>query len=284
MTDPGNRITKFQVADNLLSIRNLDLLSLPISDRLMDFHVSSKDSCHNQIDISFIEDCPDQELYRKRVVDRKIIADVMPDGDEVLFSCHTGQFVAFKRFSRILLWAPYEEEIYDEYDGYPLLQIILWGRISHTGGCYMHGALVVIEGHYVLLLGDSGVGKTTLSNLVAEAGYTSLTEENPFLTWKQDVPWAHATPWYGILGPKKPVSGPLSAIFFLRHANRNAIRKMSPQAAGRCLLSNARMFSWLPATIPGAVELLNKTIDSVPVYDFGFVPGPGAVNQLLDVL
>lgn len=259
-------------------------MPLPFSHRLTDFKISTEFEYGDSIDISFIDDCPDPRHYKQRVIDRQIIAEILPQGDEMLFSCHTGQFLAQKEFTQVLLWAPFEKEIYDDYDGYPLLQIILWGRVSIRGGCYMHGAIVVIDDKYILLLGDSGAGKSTLCNLIVDQGYTSLTEENPFLTWKEDSPWVHSSPWYGLCGQKQPVSGKLSAIFFLRHSNENDVRKLSPSEAGRSLIGNARMFKWLPNTIPDSVDLLDNTIKRVPVYDFGFVPDKDAVETLKEFI
>jgi len=148
----------------------------------------------------------------------------------------------------------------------------------------MHGALVVIEDKYVLLMGDSGTGKTTLSKLAVEMGYTSLTDENPYLHLNKGNVSIHTTPWPGSLGPAKPRKGPLAAVCVVRHSSKNEIKKLSLKQASRSLLHNSRTFNWLPETIPTAINILDHTAHKVPVYDFGFLPSKSAVEALRERL
>jgi hypothetical protein len=148
----------------------------------------------------------------------------------------------------------------------------------------MHGALNVLDGKYILFMGDSGVGKTTLSGLACERGATCLTEEDPFLAWKNNTPIAYGTPWPGIKGPDVAKSGKLAALFFLRHAPENQMTRLDKAGAGRSLLHNARIFKWLPQAIPDAIELIDKVVGSVPAYDFGFVPDQSAIEEIRKVL
>lgn len=156
--------------------------------------------------------------------------------------------------------------------------------MSSHGGALVHGSYVSTRGKSILLMGHSGVGKTTLSKLFVAEGDTCLTEENPILTWHEETAWIHATLWPGIIGPAAPLSSPLDAIVFLRHSPVNQLRQLSVQAAGKLLLNNTRFFSWLPWTIPSAIDLLDRTISKVPAYDFGFVPDSSAPALIRDVL
>lgn len=282
-TVKDGRIDLF-IAGIQISIRNLELIQIPFSPSLLQFQNEAKQHNNHCIDITLIDDCPDPHLFKKRVIDRKIVVSVLPDQNETLFSCHTGQFFSRDEFSKILLWSPFEAEISNAYDGYPLLQIILWGKVSFTGGAYMHGSLMVVDEHYILLLGDSGVGKSTLSQVGVDHGYTCLTDENPFLTAKDGQLWAHASPWHGVTGPPKALSGQLSAIFFLRHFSDNVVKKLTKKEAGRRLMGNVRMFNWFPQTIPRTIGLLNNTLDTVPIYDFGFIPTARAIDKIREVL
>ena len=47
---------------------------------------------------------------------------------------------------------------------------VVWGYLAHHGGALLHGAVYVIDGHFLMALGDSGVGKSTLGRLVADGG------------------------------------------------------------------------------------------------------------------
>ncbi len=169
-------------------------------------------------------------------------------------------------------------------EGASWVLLALWGWFSLHGGALLHGSLTSIDGQLVLFLGDSGVGKTTLSKLAVGAGHSCLTEENPLLTWKEGTPWVHGMPWPGFMGPPVPLSGPLKAIFFLHHSPQNKLHKLSLQESGRRLLGNARFFSWLPKTIPPTIDLLDQTVGSVPAYDLGFVPDLSAITLIREVL
>lgn len=201
-----------------------------------------------------------------------------------LFSFLGGQFLTDKTFSNVTLWYYVEKEYISTFDGFPWLQNILWGRLSLEGGCYLHGAIVVINGKYILLLGNSGVGKSTLSGLAVEAGFTRLTEENPFITLETSHPWTHATPWPGISGQWQPPSGKLHSIVFLRHAHENVICKIPASEAGKRLIHNARWFNWLPFTIPYGMQTLGTTINTIPIYDFGFVPDQTAIASIQGII
>lgn len=279
---------RLRVAGVSLILRFLPRSVMPISQRLLAFQAGPDEKMDHPIIVQFIPEAPDQNIYQEQLrlqPDRQM--HMAQQGENMLFTCRVGQFLANHDFTRIELWSPYDSSICvdeGEYDGYPFLQLIIWGRLSLTGTCYLHGAIVVIDGHYVLLLGDSGVGKSTLSGLAVQKGATMLTDENPFLTWQQDSPWVYPAPWPGFTGPLVPAFGPLDAIFFLRHATGNTLQRLTLPEAGRRLLGNARMFNWLPETIPGAVELLDKTLHRVPVYNFGFVPDLSAVEAIMDVI
>ncbi len=170
------------------------------------------------------------------------------------------------------------------FDGRPFLQFALWGHLSRHGGARMHGAVCVVDGHLAMLLGNAETGKTTLSNLLVESGWTCLTDEHAVVTWSQGAARAHGTPWPGIAGPVRDLSGPLAAVFLLRHAPRNALERARPAAGLEVLLRNTRFFLWDPSTKLPTIDLVDRMARSVPIYDFGFAPTPEAVQTVREAL
>ena len=206
-----------------------------------------------------------------------------PDG--FWFQRLAGLMHASADFSCCRAWTPAGSPLQEEaFHGRPWLMLALWGHLSCRGGALLHGAVCALGGRYFLLLGDQQVGKSTLAHLVVQAGGSCLTDEYPALTWHDDAPWTHGVPWPGMTGPPIPLSGLLAAAFFVRPAPDNLVQRLSLFQAGSRLLSNTRFFVWNSSTIPPVLELLNFTTRAVPVYEFGFVPAPSAVEALREAL
>lgn len=170
------------------------------------------------------------------------------------------------------------------FTGQPWLMLALWGYLTHRNGLFLHGACCEIAGKRMLLLGAPQVGKSTLARLIVDAGGASLTDEYPFVTHQDGVFAAHATPWPGVVGDYQALSAPLDGIFFLRHARSNELERLDPAEASRRLFANNRFFTWSPSSVAVGVELIDLLARQVPVYDFGFVPTPEAVEPLVAVL
>lgn len=168
------------------------------------------------------------------------------------------------------------------FSGQPWLMLALWGYLTHRNGLFLHGACCEIEGKRVLLLGPQQVGKSTLGRLVVESDGACLTDEYPFVTSEEGRFLAHGTPWPRVRGPVTAVSGPLDAIYFLRHAPANELLRLDVKEAARRLLANNRFFTWSPATVPLGAALIDGLVRKVPVYDYGFVPTVAAVAPLVE--
>jgi len=213
-----------------------------------------------------------------------VIAERVPDG----FWFHRPSrysLLASADLARWQVWGADGDTVrHDRFDGRPFLQFALWGYLSRHAGARMHSAVCVLEGQWALLLGDAETGKTTLSQLIVGSGYTCLTDEHAVLTWSQGAPWVHGTPWPGIAGPVGDLSGPLAAVFLLRHAPENVVGRVRPATGVEVLLRNTRFFLWDPSTKLPTIDLVDRTARSVPIYDFGFAPTPEAVDVLREVL
>lgn len=209
---------------------------------------------------------------------------------EYLYYNYMYQLLADRGFRRILLWSQNEESLSLQrenkvaYDGFPTLFFIVWGRAVHEGFCFFHGALNAIDGSYFLLCGDSGIGKSTLSKLICSAGGTCLTDENPYLGIRNEKIHGFSTPWPGSVG--KPITdhAPIRAVFFLRHAKKNILTKLSPKEAARKLIHNSRTFNWQPGTIPRSLEIIERTAMNISCYDLGFLPDQRVIQLIKNVL
>ena len=78
-----------------------------------------------------------------------------------------------------------------------LPEMIVALAIAERGGLYMHGALVAKDDAAMLLIGTSGVGKTTQAATLAKAGWTRIAEDRAGVWLHGDGAFAQAAPWHG---------------------------------------------------------------------------------------
>jgi hypothetical protein len=294
MIMPGRVIKKktewIEILDIPFELRFSDKTVLPLNPALRSFTLSCSVARREPTVIDFVDNSfegigAEEYLYQRRP---SISMAVCREG--LLFSFFTGQFLASNNFRKIQLWSPFERRMsidrdgYANYNGDPTLRLILWGRASFEHFSYVHASLVVLDNKYILFMGASGTGKSTLADCVCSVGGTCLTDENPFVSWYQDTPFTYGTPWSKLDNQFISASGPLAAIFFLRHAPKNNLRKLGFKEKTRNLLHNTRPFNWLPETIPANIALIDKIAGIVPAYDFGFVPDHSAIDTIRNVL
>ena len=204
--------------------------------------------------------------------------------DGFWFERFQGAMWSSEDFSHCRSWSLCPDRIPPEFDGRPWLMFALWGHLAQRGGVFLHGATCVLNGRHVLLLGDSQVGKSTLSRLAVEAGYTALTDEYPAVTLGESGPCAHGLPWPGRQGPPAPATGDLAAIFFLRQAPENSLERLDAGETGRRLVGNIRFFGWDRDTTLPTFDTLDKIAQSVPAWEASFAPSLDAVDMLVQAL
>ena len=92
----------------------------------------------------------------------------------------------------------------------------------------------------------------------------------------------YGTPWHGEAAFASAAKAKLNRIFILQHGQRNQITRMScAQAVGELF---ARCFPPFhsAAGLQSTVNFLEKTVRTVPCYEFQFVPDSSAVDMALN--
>lgn len=169
---------------------------------------------------------------------------------------------------------------------YPLDELLFQHRLAREGALEIHACGLIVDGRALLFSGRSGAGKSTTGRLWRKLrpGTRVLSDDRVVLRERRGRPWAFGTPWHGEGGFAAPDAKPLAAVFFLRHARRTRLTRLSePQAAARLY---ARSFPpvWDANAVGRTLEACARTVSAVPCYDMAFCPDRSAVEAVLQVL
>jgi len=113
--------------------------------------------------------CPPTPVCRMR---GHILTDVADDGN-----------LAVTDLSRLFsaIWVTEAAVRHRDYFRYFFLDSTALGCVSSVHATAIHAGCVALDGEGVLLCGDSGAGKTTLSYACARAGWTYVTDDGSYL-------------------------------------------------------------------------------------------------------
>jgi hypothetical protein len=163
---------------------------------------------------------------------------------------------------------------------YPLDEILMVHLLSRGRGVEVHGSGIVTgDGTGTLFAGQSGAGKTTMAKLwLTEPDVTILSDERVVLRQEGDDIWMYGTPWHGDGRIANPGRARLKRIFFLRHAEQNALLPVTPTE------SVARLFAcgFAPFHDAGGLRyslgFLEQVAQRCACHELGFLPDRTAVD------
>jgi len=164
--------------------------------------------------------------------------------------------------------------------GYPLDQILMINLLARNRGILVHACgLQHNSSSGLLFAGISGAGKSTMANLWKKEKDVTLLNDDRVIIRKIDSKfWMYGTPWHGDAKVYANDKAPLEKIFFLRHAKKNTVRKISSMEACSRLITCLFPVFWdkkgMKFTLSFCSELLQKT----PCYELGFLPDKRVLN------
>lgn len=175
----------------------------------------------------------------------------------------------------------------------PLLQR-LWLRTmfmhalpSRRRGLAAHGCgLLVPDLGGILFPGVSGAGKSTLARQLADDGFAGhlLSDDRLIVTGERDHLRLWGTPWFSQAVAGHGADGPLRAAVFLHHGTGATVRDIAPGEALRRVMRTLAFPFWSAALMEPALDLVDRLVTSVPLFEFSYRPSPGATTVLLDEL
>ncbi len=162
---------------------------------------------------------------------------------------------------------------------YPLDQLILIHALG-PDGILVHAAGARLGDRGLILAGASGAGKTTLSRLVEEAGFTVASDDRVAAARGPGGWTAWGTPWPGEGRQALNEPSPLRALVFLARGRENTLRRLEPPEALRCLMPLASVFWHDPDLLDDALAASGELCRDVPAYEFSFTPDRRAAEAL----
>ena len=154
-------------------------------------------------------------------------------------------------------------------------------------GMLLHSYAVALNGKVYLFSGPSGMGKSTHTRLwqtVFGEEAEIINDDKPALRYLDGVWYAYGTPWCGKDGINRNKKYPLAGICFLKQADQNEIRRLSPGEAGRKILSQTYHRFWKSEKMDLVLKNVNCLIQKIPVFELENRPEPEAAKLSHDTM
>jgi len=167
---------------------------------------------------------------------------------------------------------------------YPLDQILLMYVLARHEGALLHAAGASINGRGLIFPGKSGAGKSTLSqHLARRQGLAPLSDDRIAVRKTRGTFTAYGTPWAGDQGAALNSKVSPSGIYFLCHADTNAIVQLRAGQALERLLPVTSIPWYDHETMSRILLFCGDLLAHVPAFELHFKPG-ARVARLLEQL
>jgi hypothetical protein len=178
------------------------------------------------------------------------------------------------------------EEWAEEFPlGNRLNELLIISLLAKGRGVMAHACGISTNSKGLLFPGISQAGKSTMANLwKSERGKVTVLSDDRIIIRKQNGQfWIYGTPWHGEAKACSPEQAPLEKIFFLKHAEKNEIKKMSPiDATSRMVVCSFPTF-WDKKGMEFTLGFIDELTREVPCYELSFVPDESVLDFIEEV-
>lgn len=165
--------------------------------------------------------------------------------------------------------------------------VLFYLNLLLHSGFMLHSSAVALDGKAYLFSGHSGMGKSTHTRLwqrIFGDRAEVFNDDKPALRYLDGVWYAYGTPWCGKDGINLNRKYPIAGICFLKQADHNRIRRLSPFEAGQQILSQTLHRFRNAERMDLLLEHINCLIQNIPVFELENRPEPEAARLSHDTM
>nr|WP_288722335.1 hypothetical protein [uncultured Sellimonas sp.] len=193
--------------------------------------------------------------------------------EKICYRWDTEVFFADAQWKHIRILAPVNRQLSKQ-----IIHDIFYLYAVQRHMIQLHSSLVDFQGHGILFLGPSGIGKTTQAELWnkyrdaliinGDIVFVQETEEN-FLGW--------GTPWHGSSPYCENTNVPVHAMIVLKQDTENSIRELIGFEKVTAVSNSVFYPQWVENGMELCLETLDHLLSRIPVYELRCRPDEDAV-------
>jgi hypothetical protein len=167
---------------------------------------------------------------------------------------------------------------------YPLCELLITNYLAYRGlGVEVHGCgLLDREAGGHLFLGHSGAGKSTTARLWERLRAPEILSDDRIILRRHGGElWMYGTPWHGEAAFASPARAKVRRIYILEHGTENRFSALTRWGAAAEVFARSFPPFHSPFGLERTVEFLQRALESVPCYQFQFLPNPACVGAVL---
>ncbi len=161
-----------------------------------------------------------------------------------------------------------------------LNRICIEKLFSYYERMILHSSCIDDEGHGILFLGPSGIGKSTQARLWKEVQGANIVNGDRAAVHKKNVWTAWGIPYAGTSRIYKNKKVPIDAIIILKQAKTNEIEKVTAAQAIVSIYPEVSLHHWERQFVEKQMKMLQELTRDVPIYRYQCLPDESAVHFL----
>jgi hypothetical protein len=150
-------------------------------------------------------------------------------------------------------------------------------------GAIIHACGILRKETGILLVGESGAGKSTIARLLSkEEGFEVLSDDRVIVRKESGALRIYGTPWHGDSAFGSPKGVKLERVLFLKHGSTNSITKAEGIEPLSKLLTCSFPPYWDSKGMQFTLEFLADLTAKVPCYELNFRPDRSIVEFVIE--